>query len=145
MTTPNHWKKVLVPTDFSEIALHGIRAAANWQHGIGVEVVLVHVTEPAHGGLRVQTGDLHNKIKHEAMESLQRIAADHFTECAKIKSVVVEGKPAEAICKAADEHEVDVIIIPTHGRSGLKHALLGSVAEKVVRQAPCSVLVVRES
>ena len=144
MMTPNHWKKVLVPTDFSETAVHGIRTAADWQHSMGVEVTLVHVTEPAHDGLRVQTSDLHNKIKNEAMESLRCLAADHFTESAKIKTVVVEGKSAEAICKAAEDHQVDVIIIPTHGRSGLKHALLGSVAEKVVRQASCSVLVVRE-
>ena len=144
MTTPTQWKKVLVPTDFSDIALQGIRAAADWQHGMGVEVVLVHVTEPAHDGLRVQTSDLHNKMKNEAMETLRHLAADHFSESAKIKTVVIEGKSAEAICKAAEDYQVDVIIIPTHGRSGLKHALLGSVAEKVVRQASCSVLVVRE-
>jgi nucleotide-binding universal stress UspA family protein len=58
--------------------------------------------------------------------------------------LVKDGRPADVICKTAADEKADAIIIPTHGHSGLKHALLGSVAEKVVRHAPCSVLVVRE-
>lgn len=109
-----------------------------------MEVVLVYVAEPASHGLRVQTDDLHEQWRREAEASLKLAVNDFFPDVAGVKTLVVEGKPAEMICRTAESESADVIIIPTHGHSGLKHALLGSVAEKVVRHAPCSVLVVRD-
>jgi nucleotide-binding universal stress UspA family protein len=110
----------------------------------GLEVILLHVTEPAYQGLRVQTGDLHERMRHDAECSLKELAAENFPNAENIRLLVKDGRPAAAICQTAADEKVDAIVIPTHGHSGLKHALLGSVAEKVVRQAPCSVLVVRE-
>lgn len=144
MTAPQHWKKLIVPTDFSSCALAGLRAAAEIRGAAEVEVVIVHVAEPASHGLRVQTDDLHEQWRREAEASLKCAVDDFFPNVPGVRTLVVEGKPAEMICQTAEGEAADVIIIPTHGHSGLKHALLGSVAEKVVRHAPCSVLVVRD-
>jgi len=142
-TTPDLWRKVLVPTDFSECASTAVHAAAAMHRKTGVEVLLLHVTEPAYQGLRVQTSDLHAQMKAEAEKSLAKLVTEVFGKGATIRTLVQDGRPAEVICQTADEAKVDAILMPTHGHSGLKHALLGSVTEKVVRHAPCSVLVVR--
>ena len=144
MTAPYHWKKLIVPTDFSSCASAGLHTAAQMLQASTVEVVLVHVAEPASHGLRVQTDDLHAQWRRKAEASLKDAVREFFPDASGVKTVVVEGKPAEMICKTAESENADAIIIPTHGHSGLKHVLMGSVAEKVVRQAPCSVLVVRD-
>ena len=141
---PDLWKKVLVPTDFSECSLPGLKAAVEMHRRTGVEVCLLHVTEPPFEGLRVQTGNLHKQMDHTAREELRKLAEKHFPHASGLRRLVVEGRPADMICRTAADEQVDAIIIPTHGRSGLKHILLGSVAEEVVRHAPCSVLVVRD-
>lgn len=143
MNSPQQWKKIVVPTDFSSCAEIGVQAAAGLQQASGAEVLLLHVTEPAHSGLRVQTSDLHEAMRNEAAAKLGKIAAEAFAQGGSVRFVVKEGHPAEVICKTAAEEKADTIIIPTHGHSGLAHMLLGSVAEKVVRHAKCSVLVVR--
>jgi universal stress protein A len=116
-----------------------------WEN-LHLEVVLLHVTEPVHEGLRIQTDDLHEKMRKAAGQQLKELADNYFPGAGeKISLKIVEGRAAEMICRTAAEEKVDVIIIPTHGHSGLKHMLVGSVAEKVVRQAGCDVLVVRPS
>jgi len=141
---PGFWKKVLVPTDFSECSLAALKTAARLHQSTDAEITLLHVTEPAHEGLRIQTEDLHDQMHHDAQARLQNLANEHFTGQDRIRLRIVEGRPADAICATAEEEESEVIIIPTHGHSGLKHMLVGSVAEKVVRQAVCDVLVVRQ-
>jgi universal stress protein A len=142
--TPDLWQKILVPTDFSECADAAVHAAAALQQKSGAEIILLHVTEPAYQGLRVQTDDLHAQMRHAAENGLKKLAAEAFSNATSVRSLVKDGRPADVICKTAADEKADAILIPTHGHSGLKHALLGSVAEKVVRHAPCSVLVVRE-
>lgn len=141
---PQVWRKVLVPTDFSDGSRAAAVAAAEMHRLNALEVVLLHVAEPAYQGLRVQTGDLHEQMRTEAEKTLQKLAAELFPHATTVRVVVKDGRPAETICQTAKEEQVDAILIPTHGHSGLKHALLGSVAEKVVRHAPCHVLVVRD-
>ncbi|MDZ4403583.1 universal stress protein [Prosthecobacter sp.] len=142
--TPDLWQKILVPTDFSECAEAAVHFAAALHQKSGAEIILLHVTEPAYQGLRVQTSDLHAQMRHAAENSLKKLATEAFSNATSVRVVVRDGRPADVICQSAADEKADAIIIPTHGHSGLKHALLGSVAEKVVRHAPCSVLVVRE-
>lgn len=144
LKTPDVWKRIVVPTDFSDFANAAVAAAAEFHQRTGAEIVLLHVTEPAHEGLRVQTGELHQRLKHAAEDELGRLSAKCFPHAKNVRQLVIEGRPAEVICRTASDEQADAILIPTHGRSGLKHALLGSVAERVVRHAPCSVLVMRE-
>jgi nucleotide-binding universal stress UspA family protein len=144
MNTPTSWKTILVPTDFSEASEPAIAAAAEMNRQSGCQIILLHVTEEASKGLRVQTYELHQQMKQEAGQKLTQVLREAFGEAVTARCIVAEGAPAEAICDTARAEGVDVIIIPTHGRTGLKKVLLGSVAEKVVRLASCSVLVVRD-
>jgi nucleotide-binding universal stress UspA family protein len=144
MSPPPFWNRVLVPTDFSERSLVGLRAAGKWHKLTEVDVILLHVIEPARGGLRIQTSGVQPRMDQEALDCIHRVSSRHFPFAKNITHVVVMGKAANAICKAATDYEVDAILIATHGITGDEKALLGSVTEKVVRQAKCSVLVVRE-
>lgn len=143
MTTPDLWKTLVVPTDLSEHSLAALKTAATLQQRSGATVILLHVTEPAYEGLRIHTEDLHGRMMNEAETKLKKLAAEYFPDASAVRVMVKEGRPADTICRTAAEANGDAIIIPTHGHSGLKHVLLGSVAEKVVRHARCSVLVVR--
>lgn len=143
MNAPLNWKKIIVPTDFSSGAEVALRTAADLRRAGEGEVVLLHVTEPVYEGLRVQTGGLHEQMRQEALVKIRELAETAFPNAHNVRAVVKDGRPADVICRTAAEEKADVIILPTHGHSGLKHVLLGSVAEKVVRHAPCSVLVVR--
>jgi universal stress protein A len=140
---PGFWSQVLVPTDFSEASLAGVRAASDWQRETKGRVLLLHVTEPALEGLRIQTAELHHAAEGAAEQRLRSLVQEHFSHPESVTVLVRAGNPAEVICRTAADEGAGVILMPTHGHTGLRHLLLGSVAEKVVRQAPCSVLVVR--
>lgn len=121
-----------------------MREAHRFQQMTQAEVVLVHVTEPPFEGLRIHTRDLQQDVKITATKRMEALVAEHFRGNPKVKTLVKEGRAGEVICELARASEVDVIFIATHGITALKHMMLGSVAEKVVRHAPCSVLVVRD-
>jgi nucleotide-binding universal stress UspA family protein len=103
----------------------------------------VHVVEPAFEGLRIQTSDLHAEAKQRSEEHLRQFAREHLGASAHPRALILEGRPADAICDAASAAGADLIIISNQGHSALAHALLGSVTERVVRHAKCAVLVVR--
>jgi nucleotide-binding universal stress UspA family protein len=138
-----HWKKILVPTDFSEDSLRAVHEARCFQNLTGAEVVLVHVTEPAFEGLRIHTGEFHDECQRTARQQLTALVDRHFGGSSAVTVLVKEGRAGEVICELARTVAADVVIIASHGISAMKHFVLGSVAEKVVRHAPCSVLVVR--
>ena len=143
MSTPTHWQKILVPTDFSEDSLTAVREARRFQQLTQADVVLVHVTEPAFDGLRIHTGDFHDQMQAAARRQLEALVSTHFGSATAATTLVKDGRAGDVICELARAMNVDVIIIATHGITAMKHFMLGSVAEKVVRHAPCSVLVVR--
>lgn len=143
MKPPQQWKKLVVPTDFSACSQSALQTAAGLRETSGAEVLLLHVTEPAYEGLRVQTSNLHEEMRHAAETKLKQLAAETFPDTSDVRVIIKEGRPADTICRTAVEEAADAIIMPTHGHSGLVHVLLGSVTEKVVRHSPCSVLVVR--
>ncbi len=119
------------------------REARKFQQLIQAEVVLVHVAEPPFEGLRIQTGEIHHEVKTSAARQLHTLAAEHFPDSTLVTMLVEEGRAGEVVCDLARTVNADVIFIATHGITALKHFMLGSVAEKVVGHAPCSVLVVR--
>jgi len=143
MSTPTHWKKILVPTDFSDCSLSALREARRFQQLSEAEVVLLHVTEPAFEGLRIHTGDFHIESQTAARHQLEALAIAYFGSDASVTTLVKDGSAGEVICEMARTLNADAIFTATHGITALKHFMLGSVAESVVRHAPCSVLVVR--
>lgn len=138
------FQRILVPTDFSAPsmkALHYAKALA------GGTVQLLYVAEPLAGLLASEPvpgipSDEETAAKLAA--ELEEIAEGQHAANLRITSTVRLGKPAEEIVKLAADWPADLLVLSTHGRTGLAHLLLGSVAEKVIRHATCPVLVLRK-
>src|SRR6266851_5617114 len=137
---------MLLPTDFSPSAEHachqGFALAARAQ----AQVVLLHVL----GRSTLAFGDtplpMRAQLEHEiCAEAEQRLTVLAASQTVPVVTRVVWGNPAVAICRIAHERQIDLIVMSTHGRTGLAHMFMGSVAERVVRSAPCAVLIVRTS
>jgi universal stress protein A len=134
-------KQILVPVDFSECSRKALRYAALFAKQFNTEVLLLHVVEvvPMEGQAEVAT---------EARDAVERKLFEwrkEFASPGSVQMVVREGIAAhQQIVEAASDCNSDWIIVGHHSRSGLPRMLLGSTAEKVVRHAPCPVLVIRE-
>jgi len=140
--------QVLVPLDFSDGSLKALHYAVQFAEQFGSKLILIHVVEvyPIDYvfGLKAALDSNQWQIE-QARAQLERMCeslAWPRSVCAE--RVVLFGKPFHQICDAAMERSVDLIIIATHGRTGLQRLQMGSTAERVVRHAPCPVLVVRE-
>jgi nucleotide-binding universal stress UspA family protein len=141
--------RILVPTDFSKFSQNALTYAAAFAEKFGAELHLLHVVQ----NLALMVPDTVNAVppivpSTEELTAAVRVALDrtvseNHLERFKLFKDVREGTPFYEIIQAAKEKDVDLIVMGTHGRSGLAHVLLGSVTEKVVRKAPCPVLTVR--
>jgi len=138
-------KKILVPTDFSEFSQAAIRYGQELATRYQAELHLIHVLE-MHPSL-TPTFELGLALPSQIQESraaaeetLAKLPADTSVACVR---AVLEGKPVVEILRYAREKEIDLLVATTHGRTGLAHVLMGSVAENLVRMATCPVLTVR--
>ncbi len=145
-------KTILVPTDFSPLAAKALAYAHRFAGQFGAELILLHVTEPvtyAPAHCPVDSVDelraTHRKAAEEALAEFSReILASPAARAVIYRPMVVEGDAAHETDRVARECKADLIVIATHGYTGINHLLLGGTTEKVVRRAPCPVLVVRE-
>jgi nucleotide-binding universal stress UspA family protein len=142
--------RILVPTDFSKYSHNALTYAAAFAEKFGAELYLLHVVQdlalfipeavsvapPVTPPIEQMTAAVH--------EALQRVVREEDLGRFKVHCEVREGTPFYEIIQFAKESDIDLIIMGTHGHSGLVHVLLGSVTEKVVRKAPCPVLTVRD-
>jgi nucleotide-binding universal stress UspA family protein len=140
-------KRILVPVDFSDCSREGLNYAIRFANEFGARLILLHAMYLGYiyssDGMVVY--DLHGlqeaareSAKHQMQELVRKVNFGRL----KFETILTNGSPPLEICSFAKDHGVDLIITSTHGFTGLKHALIGSVAERVVRHAPCSVLVV---
>jgi universal stress protein A len=139
---PSH---LLVPVDFSETSRLAIDYALEVCAKFSARLTLLHVQKPPivpGTELGFNYAEYLEHLSHTAAERLKELAASLPASCSA-RTQVLEGIPWDLIVQYAADHKVDLIVMPTHGRSGLKHLLLGSTAERVVRHAHCPVLVVR--
>lgn len=141
---PKPWKisRILVPVDFSEASELALSHACSLALAHGAAITLSHVGEPLHPDWFFDTTILQRDIIETAEKHLQELV-EKYGSGLQAKTEMRFGHPVEAIVLAAQKMKADVIVIGTHGRTGMKHALLGSVAERVARQAPCPVLIIR--
>jgi len=141
-----HPKTILVPHDFSKPADKALEYAKAFGRQFGAQLVLIHVLEPMVLPAELGYGFVpppEDALPMEALrEKLASVAKSIGSEV-KCTSEVRIGRPWSEVVAAAKELSADLLIVATHGRTGLQHALLGSVAEKIVRHAECPVLVVR--
>jgi nucleotide-binding universal stress UspA family protein len=140
-------RRILVPLDFSDQAPLVLDWAAHFAKQHGSCVVLLHAYHLPVEFQQLEGAylppDFWSNVKVEAEQSLSRYAEDLERRGIQVESVVREGYPATVIVDEAASLPVDLIVIGTHGLSGLKHLLLGSIAERVVQRAPCPVLTVK--
>ena len=143
-----HLKKILVPIDFSDTAKKAAQYALRFAEQFGCEIALLYVVEPATPmvGAPLAVEVFTDKDEFSMAEKdLAALAAESRTNGAQlVTSFVRVGHAPNEITKAAKELAVDLIIIATHGYTSWRHLCIGSTAERVVRTAPCPVLVVRE-
>lgn len=138
---------ILVPTDFSEPSQSAIKYARAFAEQFKATVHVLHVLEdpfiyaPTSEGYMVPPG-LIEEMEKAARDRLQK-AFPVEGPSVQVELVLKHGSPFVEIVRYAREHDVDLVVIGTHGRGPIAHMLLGSVAEKVVRKAPCPVLTVR--
>jgi universal stress protein A len=140
--------RILVPTDFSEGADEALAYALTLADQVGATVRLVHVfDDPAAVVLDAHVYvPMLPEMRAEIMTTIGReLTARVATAHKNVPTEVLTGAPAKTIVEAARRHQCDLIVMGTHGRHGVAHLFLGSVAERVVRTAACPVLVVRDS
>ena len=144
------FKKILVGTDFSEASDEARRVAIEVARRLGAELEIVHVEEPLPAyafseGALPDLPRLQEEVRIWAERQLEDLARGARASGVSTTTAVLLGVPASAIVEAARTARADLIVVGTHGRTGLERVLLGSVAERVVRNAPCAVLTVRQT
>jgi len=140
-------KRILAPVDFSENsekALHYVRTFAG---RFDADLVLLHVVEPTiipdnFGMIPPAYEQVGQALVKTAEERLARMAHDLSSVAGEVRCLVQVGRAAWEIVRVAEEVKADLIVITTHGYTGLKHVLMGSTAELIVRHAPCAVMTV---
>jgi len=134
-------KKILLPIDFSPSSDEAVEAASILARGSGGEILIVYVEElPIHEGAAY----LYRVPQANTAEVMKRLEQVVPTESVPYQYRILKGPVVEAILEVAEAEKFDVIVMGTHGRRGLTHLVMGSVAEAVVRRAPCPVLVVKD-
>jgi nucleotide-binding universal stress UspA family protein len=140
-------RKILVPVDFSSCSRAGLQYAIGFARESGAEITLIHATYlgyiySAEGTALYDIPGLQKAARKRAERQMQTLVRAANFGRVKFRTIFTEGSPVLDICDFAKDHDIDLIITATHGLTGFQHVLIGSIAEKVVRHAPCSVLVV---
>ena len=140
------WTKICCPVDFSETSRAALEEAAELARRYEAELALVHVFEPpaATADLMVAPPEMFEQTAKDLERKLELWKGEAERRGAKVvRAVVMTGAAATEAVRFAREGGYDLVVMGTHGRRGIRHLVLGSVAERVVREAPCAVLVVR--
>lgn len=145
-------KTILACTDFSENSVPARICAVEYARAFRAELLILHVVNSRLLGyptlanrVPVETALIQENIREGVEEELELLANDCRREVEKVSTYFRTGAPAEEIVRFAEEQSADLIVMGTHGWTGVRHLIVGSVAENVVRMANCPVLTVRSS
>ena len=131
-------KKILAPTDFSDLSARGVRYACRLAKDVGAEVTILNV-------VFVDESGINKREIEEHKQRLEEFVAKNVSDVGanlRIRKVVDSGQAYGTIIERAENEQIDLIVMSSHGRSGLSRMMIGSVTDKVLRMAPCPVLVV---
>ena len=141
--------RILVPTDFSELSDVALDYARALAETFAASLHVLHVLDPPCAGAIGEEGSiaesravqarLFEEASHRLQRRVMRVARTRY----RVRGDIVTGPGADSIVNYARGRDIELIVMGTHGRSGLAHVLIGSVAERVVRTAPCPVLTIR--
>ena len=140
--------KILLPTDFSECSAEAARVARMLAERFGSRILVLHVLDEPAALDPMFRGDvplemLRSRMEQFAQENMDAFLAAHFSGFENFDTMLTAGIPYREIIKKARDTAAGLIVIGTHGRTGVEHVIFGSTAEKVVRMASCPVLTVR--
>jgi nucleotide-binding universal stress UspA family protein len=146
--SPIHLQRILVPIDFSEHSKNALKYAIPFAQQFHASLDLLYVVEPTIYPADFSFGQIgfpnvEEELRVRGNNELEHLITKEILGKVGARKVVRTGKPFYEINEYAREEDMDLIIIATHGHSGMEHILFGSTAEKVVRKAPCPVLIVR--
>jgi nucleotide-binding universal stress UspA family protein len=142
------FQKILCPVDFSEPSHEGLKTAVELARHFSAELAVLHVVSPmpaipstsTQAGFHLPT--VLQEIEASAQTALEELVKERVPGELEARPMVVQGMPGDEIIRMAEVGNADVIVIATHGQTGWRRFLFGSVAERVVRTAPCHVLTV---
>ena len=142
---------ILAPTDFSRHAESALRYAVALAERLGATLHLLHVLPdvvvpvgPDPTLAPSQPPEYYTETEEQSRQALRDLLDPTWGTAPEVEAAVRWGGPVDAIVGYAADQKIGLIVIATHGRTGLSHALLGSVAERIVREAPCPVLTIRD-
>ena len=131
-------KRILAPTDFSDLSVRGVRYACQLAKEVGAEVTILNVVTVDESGInKREMGEHKQRLDEFVAKNVADVSAN-----LRISKLVDAGQAYFAIIDCAENERIDLIVISSHGRSGLSRMLIGSVTDKVLRGASCPVLVV---
>jgi nucleotide-binding universal stress UspA family protein len=142
------FKKILFPTDFSDGSAASAAYVRDLAEKYGSRVYLVHVIYDIAkaSGWYVPSIDMEKfyaELRESTQEEMEKFASENLGGLGEVETAVITGVPADGVLEFVEENGIDLIVMGTHGRSGIDRVLFGSTASKVVRHAPCPVLTVR--
>ena len=142
-------RTVLLTTDFSDTSTKAFAPALTLARRFGAKILLVYIEEDRLPPLVIEymavgVEEILSQQRDLAGERLKDLVGERFGDDVEVEPVVTMGTPHTEIVRLADERGADLIVMATHGRGFISHAILGSTAERVLRRSPCPVLIVRE-
>ena len=140
-------KNILCPIDYSVYSEMALKYAIEFAEKYQAKLYLVHVldirvydiNDPDLYNVNIVDEETINKLRERLLKCVNEDTKSKIS----VEAIIIQGVPFAEIIRTAKERKIDLIVLGTHGRTGLSHALMGSVAEKVVRKAPCPVLTIR--
>jgi nucleotide-binding universal stress UspA family protein len=143
-------REILVPTDFSEHARAALEHALELAEVFGASLTILHAyhllipmsVPPTGGGFRMP-GHVARELRQRAQAAVDGLVEAHARSGRILRARAVESSPVQAILAEVERSRVDLIVMGTHGRTGIAHLVLGSVARRIVQMAPCPVLTLR--
>ena len=147
-SSPIALRKILVPIDFSEYSKKALHYAIPFARQFNAKIYLLYVVEPTIYPADFSFGQIgmpnvENELRVKGEQELQELITNEIKGVVLSEALVKVGLPFVEVVSFAKDEGIELIIVATHGHTGVEHILFGSTAEKIVRKAPCPVLVVR--
>lgn len=141
-----YFKKILCPIDFSDGAINALQYAVKMAVKDAARLYLIYVENKIDsGGLRFGTEyNLDSEAIAKLDQRLRNAISEDVRDCIKVETLITAGTPTDEILKTVFDKEIDLVVMGTHGRTGIAHMVIGSVAESVIKKAPCPVLCIRK-
>lgn len=141
-------KKILFPTDFSKYSDYALQYAISIASAFSAKLYILHVIDHARQQdyflvLTLTFEEIEDKLMEEAQKKLEELLSKNISQEIEFETSIKSGTPFVEIIRAAKQENIDLIVMGSHGRSGISEILIGSVAERVMRKASCPVLIVK--